>query len=287
MSKRRAPQPEALIDDLSDESEDERRDFSRPGRNLFESRHGPEMGGDGDDNPEYAQPKEPAFTTSGKSVKAKLKNGETAKVEVIEPGQIHETIVIRPRVNPAGEIVDAGHGFIVNDPRSRSWKTAPRTHCAHCGGPMPPPDVSKYRCEFDPAATATELALIGAVPSQPDRLAALIGNDRAEASRPGHPGCQCSGCSLRWLVLNRHERNRGNPRKVCSDECGRQRDNERNRWKRAVKKAEDAGLTAPDEPEDKGHKLMLRHGPRSGSEGNGKRYTAATDTRLWPGAPRT
>ncbi len=280
MSKRRASQPEILIDDLSDESEDERRDFSRPDRNLFESGHGPWMGGDGDDNPEYAKPKEPAFTASGRTVSAKLKNGKTTKVEVIEPGQIHETIVVQPRANPAGEIADAGHGFIINEPRSRSWKTAPRTHCAHCGGPMPPPDVSKYRCEFDPAATAAELALIGAVPSQPDRLAALIGDNRSEVIRLGHPGCQCSGCSLRWLVLNGHERNRGNPRKVCSDECGRQRDNERNRWKRAVKRAENAGLTAPDEPEDKGLKLARAHGgPRSAVEGGGQRYVAANGHR--------
>lgn len=245
------------LDELSDESEDERRDFHDPERDPFQSEHGPEMGDDGDDNPEYAQPKAPAFTSSGRSVTVKLGNGKTSKVEVIESGQINETIAVRPRANPAGEIVDAGHGFIVNDPRSRPWKTATRTHCANCGGPMPLVDISKdkYLCEFAPES-------------------------------PEFDGCRCSGCTLRRLVLNGHERNRGNPRKVCSTECGRQRDNERNRWKRAVEKAHKAGVTAPDEPEDKGLKLTLRNGPRSGFEGNGGRYTAATDTGLWQEVPR-
>jgi len=232
------------VDELSDESEVERRDFADAERDPFESEHGPEMGDDGDDNPEYAQPKPPALTTSGKSITVKLGNGKTSKVEVIQPGQVHETIVIQPRTHPAGEIVDAGHGFIVNDPRSRSWKTAPRTHCAYCGGELPTPKVDhrKYDCEFAPAL---------------------------------HPGCRCSGCILRSLVMDGHERNVGNPRMCCSAECTRQRDNERSRWKRAVARAEKRGEEPPPEPEDRGLKFVLARGLQSSSEGVGRRYSAA------------
>lgn len=280
--RKRHPEPwrEVLLDELTDESEDERRDFRDIERDPFESEHGPAMGNDGDDNPEYAQPK------------AKFDG------EKLDRGDINDPVRVNPKRNPAGEIVEAGHGFVVRDPRSRPWKTAPRAGCAHCGGPMPPPSVSdpKYLCEFDPDASAVALALIGE--GQPkdeadfrwDKVRQMLGTDKpcrhGDGCRCGLRGCKCSGCILRQQVLKGRERNRGHPRKVCSDECGRLRGNERSRWKRAVKKAEEAGVAAPDEPEDKGLKLMLRNGPCSGFEGNGSRYTAATDTGLWAGAPR-
>jgi hypothetical protein len=227
---------EALLDELTDESEDERRDFTDPDRNLFESDHGSEMRDDGDDNPVYA------------GAKDKLHLGPLGKEGITKPEDIIYPVQVKPTDNLPGQMVEAGHGFIVNDPRSRPWKTARRTHCAHCGGPMPSPNVNekKYRCEF-----------------QPDPI----------------EGCQCSGCSLRGLVLDRHERNRGNPAKCCSKACTRLRDNERNAWKRAVISAEKRGEPTPPEPEDKGRKFLPSSGLRSSSEGTGRRYSAATGHR--------
>jgi hypothetical protein len=235
---------------------------------------------DGDDNPEYAQ----------------LKTKVTYRAELdadqpVQPGDIVETVRRKPAVldHPAAQMLDSGHGFSVDDRRSRPWKTAPRTHCAYCGGPMPRPNVTdeKYRCEFDPDASEAELALIG-TDQAPDRLDKLLRQFRPESGcrhtdggcRHYRPeGCQCSGCKLRWLVLNGHERNRGNPRKCCSKECTRLRDNERAAWKRAVDRAERLGEEPPPAPEDRGLKFRPARGLRSSVEGNGHRYVAASGHR--------
>jgi hypothetical protein len=226
------------------------------------------VGDDGDDNPEYAQPKEKI------SYRAELEADQP-----VRPGDIVEPVRAKPAVlsNPAAQMLDSGHGFSIDDRRSRPWKTAPRTHCAHCGEPMPPPDVSKHRCEFDPDASEIELALIGLGQGPEDRL------------WPGryeqlHGGCQCSGCRLRWLMAKGRERGVGNPSKCCSTECKRKRDNERNAWKRAVVSAEKRGEPPPPEPEDKGLKFLPSSGLRSSVEGAGHRYTAASGHR-WE-APR-
>lgn len=139
-AKGRKQHHEPLLDELSDENEDERRDFHDPERNPFESEHGPAMGTDGDDHPIYAQPKQ-RIDINGRTVKVKLNGGKTGHVELVAPGDVADSVVVKPSSNPAGEIVDAGHGFIVNDPRSRPWKTAPRTHCAQCGGEVPKLDA--------------------------------------------------------------------------------------------------------------------------------------------------
>jgi hypothetical protein len=267
---------EALLDELSDETEDERRDFTNQSRNPFESEHGPVIGSDGDDNPAYTQPK------------AKF-DGDRLK-----RGDISDPIQARPTSNPAGEIADAGHGFIINDPRSRPWKTAPRTHCAYCGDEMPKPDVSKYKCEFDPDSSAAELALIGegqprdAADSRWDAVQYMLNTGspcrHGMGCRCGLRGCKCSGCSLRWLVASGMERNRGQPKKYCTPECRRRADAERNGWRRAVVAAEKRGDDRPPEPEDRGLKLVIHHGPRSSVEGNGHRYIAS-DGLPW-GIPR-
>lgn len=295
-SRKHEPWREALLEDLTDENEDERRDFQDPDRNLFESKHGPTMGTDGDDSPVYAQPKQ-RMGINSRSIKVKLNSGKTSQVEVIGPGDIVETVSIKPSSNPAGEMVDAGHGFGIDDRRSRPWKTAKRTHCAYCAGELPSPvvDASKYRCEFDPDASDAELEAIGE--DQPrdaedDRWRELQEAQGTSACRHaggctcGLRGCRCSGCTLRWQVANGHERNKGQPRMCCSDECTRLRDNERTRWKRAVARAEMRGETPPPEPEDRGLKLTRRNGLRSSIEGTGHRYTAATDSRLPWGMPR-
>jgi len=197
------------------------------------------VGDDRDDDPEYAQPKEKI------SYRAELEPDQP-----VQPGDVVEPVRVKRAIldNPAAQMLDSGHGFSVDDRRSRPWKTSRRTHCAHCGGPMPSPNVNdkKYRCEFQPASSE---------------------------------GCQCSGCNLRWLVLDRHERNRGNPAKCCSKACTRLRDNERNAWKRAVVSAEKRGEPTPPEPEDKGRKFLPSSGLRSSSEGTGRRYSAATGHR--------
>jgi len=262
---RRAREPwrETLTDELTDETEDERRDVANADRGLFESEHGPVMGNDGDDNPEYAQPKPRIAYRAGLDPK-----------KPVQPGDLVEQVQVKPTHNQPGQMVEAGHGFIVNDPRSRPWKTAKRTHCAHCGGPLPGPDVSNYRCEFDPEASDAELALIGAEQCPEDWP------PRSTATPHLHRGCQCSGCSLRWLVLNGQERNRGQPRKYCSDNCRRWADNERNAWKRAVRAAEKRGEEPPPEPEDRGMKFRAASGLRSSIEGRGRRYTAASGHRF-------
>lgn len=277
--RHRKPWQEVQLDELTDETEDERRDFTDHSRNLFESEHGPVMGTDGDDNPEYTQPK------------AKF-DGD--KLE--QRGDISDPVQAKPTSNPAGEIADAGHGFIVNDPRSRPWKTAPRTHCAYCGGEMPKPDVSTYKCEFDPDAPAAELALIGegqpkdAADSRWDAVRYMLGAGspcrHGTGCRCGLRGCKCSGCTLRWQVALGHERNTGQPKKYCGSECRKSADAERNRWKRAVAKAEKRGEEPPPEPEDRGLKFGPVRGLRSTIEGAGHRYTASTDTGLPTGVPR-
>jgi hypothetical protein len=263
--RQRTPELEPLLDELTDESEDERRDFTNLQRNLFESEHGPVMGSDGDDNPEYARPKLRADMD-------KPAGGKKLADDITKPEDIVYRIQRNKQDTKPGEMVEAGHGFIVNDPRSRPWKTARRTHCAHCGDPLPAPDVSKYRCEFDPDASIVELALVGA-DHGPD--------DRPLWSRPldPHSGCQCSGCTLRWLVGNGRERNRGQPRKYCTDDCLKWADNARKAWKRAVRTAEKRGEELPPEPEDKGLKHRAARGLRSSAEGTGRRYVAATGHR--------
>lgn len=264
---------EPLLDELTDETEDERRDFADPERNLFESEHGPEMGSDGDDNPEYAQAKD------------RLHTRNVGREGITKPEQLIYPVQGKPADNLPGQMVEAGHGFIVNDPRSRPWKTAKRTHCAHCGGELPKPDVSakKYRCEFEPPVYHDEVPAMadGGVrpplevwrrftPAQRHRFAT---GDLADYE------CQCSGCTLRQLVVNGGERNVGNPRKCCSASCTRLRDNERSAWKRAVDRANRRGEEPPPEPEDKGLKFRVSRGPRSSIEGNARRYTAANGHR--------
>lgn len=260
---------ESLLDQLSDETEDERRDFADPARDPFESEHGPVMGTDGDDNPHYAQPKG-QITYRGRTVKVKGTKGKQLQVEVIEPGQIADPVDVKPRENPAGEIADAGHGFIVNNPRSRPWKTARRTHCAYCGGPMPKPDASKYRCELDPDASEIELSLIGRDNAADDR------GPFARRSTEVFPGCQCSGCTLRNLIASGRERGRGNPPKYCSEDHGQQADNERRAWRRAVVRAQERGEEPPPEPEDRGLKFIPARGLRSSIEGSGHRYVTGS-----------
>ncbi|MFC7451290.1 hypothetical protein [Rhodococcus daqingensis] len=210
------------------------------------------MGDDGDDSPEIAH------------VRPRVDN------EKLERGDISESVQSKPDTidNPAGQMIEAGHGFTVDDRRSRPWKTAKRTNCAFCGGPMPAPAVSRYRCEFDPDASDAELALIGSDQGRGDRPGPLWdfwpGQKRQERL---HQGCQCSGCNLRWQVANGAERNRGQPKKYCSKECTRRAGNERSAWKRAVVTAEKRGVAPPPEPEDRGLKFVLRRGPRSCAEG--------------------
>lgn len=202
------------------------------------------MGTDGDDNPAYARPKDTHGGIRGRTIKVKLTNGKTDTFEVFRPGDIGDTVRVKPRTNPAGEIVDGGHGFIVNDPRSRPWKTARRTHCAYCGGNLPTPKVTatKYRCEFDIAFDA----------------------------------CRCSGCILRHLVVNGYERNRGQPRKCCTAKCTRLRDNERGRWQRAKAHAIKNGQQPPPEPEDRGVPVTIaKRTHRHGGERAMSTYSAA------------
>ncbi|MBM4600041.1 hypothetical protein GS440_17420 [Rhodococcus hoagii] len=260
------------LDELSDENEDERRDFQDPTRDPFESEHGPVAGTDGDDNPEYARPKHRLTNGSGRSVKVKLANGKTSTVEIIEPGDLTDPVGGRraPAENPAGQMVAAGHGFAVKDERSRPWKSAKRTHCAYCAGPMPTPEASGHPCEFDPHASAAELNLVGAEQGPDNRPAPLwdYWPGQQDFERLQHPGCQCNGCNLRWQVANGTERNVGQPKMCCSKACATGRDNERNAWRREVKSAEKRGDVAPPEPEDRGLKFVIGRGPRSTADGS-------------------
>jgi hypothetical protein len=179
------------------------------------------------------------------------------------------------------DLMQSGHGFMIDNQRSRPWKTAPRTHCAHCGGPLPDPDVSKYRCEIDPHASEIELSLVGEIGQGPDDRAGYPFDNR----KPRYfKGCQCGGCTLRNFVTKGWERGQGQPRKYCSDPCRKQFDNARNAWKRAVVRAEKRGEEPPPPPEDKGLKFRPVRGLRSGAEGTGHRYVASKGLP-W-GAPR-
>lgn len=204
-----------VLEELVDEAEGGCRDFSQPSPNLFESEHGPVMGNDGDDNPEYARPKPPAFSTSGKSVMVKLKDGKTSTVEVIESGQIHEAMAIRPKDNPAGEIVDGGHGFIVTDPGSRPWKLSAleARYCWTCGEPTP------QRCHF-----------------------------KCEFNQQPMPDCACSGCQRERGAAKHTERGRGNPSLTCSEECNRERKRLMSQHRRAVERAGRLDVPPPPEP---------------------------------------
>lgn len=222
------------------------------------------MGDDGDDNPKYAQPK------------VKVDSEKLDRGDINDPVQVK----LDPADNLPGQMIEAGHGFIVNDPRSRPWKTARRTHCAHCGKPLPRPDVRTYACELDPEASELELLLIGREGNPGDR------DDRPPHGTGDrlHSGCQCSGCCLRWLVKTGRERGVGQPRKYCSKDCTRWADNERKAWKRAVASAKKRGDEPPPAPEDKGLKFRLARGLRSSAEGTGHRYVASRGLP-W-GAPR-
>lgn len=262
-TKRRRRTPvdfEKLLEELTDETEDERRDFADSGRSPFESEHGPTMGNDGDDSPEYARPKQ------------KIVTDKLGDKDITKPEDIVYPVEPKPTANPAGEIVEAGHGFIVNDPRSRPWKTARRTNCAHCGGTLKQ-NVDGYPCEFEPNASDVQLALVGY-------------NENRGSSHRLHSGCQCSGCRLRWLVKTGNERGVGQPRKYCSTDCGKWANVARNAWKRAVDRAEKRGEEPPLEPEDKGLKFLPVRGLRSSSEGNGHRYVASMASGLPAGVPQ-
>ncbi|GAA2556119.1 hypothetical protein [Mycolicibacterium diernhoferi] len=204
--------------------------------------------GDGDDNPEYVRL--PAkLSGEGRKVSVRLKDGTADKIEIIEPGHISDRVSVKPppvTADPAAQMIEAGHGFRVDNQRSREWKTAKRTHCAHCAEPMPEPAVTamKYRCEFVPLPVGSK--------------------------------CKCNGCTLRRQVLGGAERNRGGPAKVCSENCKRLRNNERTRWQRAVKRADQRGEDPPPEPEDRGLKFVRASGLLSTVEGTGHRYTAAS-----------
>lgn len=233
---------EPLLDQLPDNTEDDRLDFIDP-------ENGSEDGSDGDDAPEYAQAKQ-MVTTRGKTTKVKGKNGKTLQVEVIHPGQIPDVVQLGKRTyhthgvrNAPGEMVEAGHGFIVESPR-KPWKTPRRSHCAHCGGVMPEADTSdpKFTCEFD-----------------------------------GAPWCTCSPCVLRKQVAGGHERNRGQPAKYCSDACKTGADTALNRWRRAVKRNAERGLPPPARPQDRG-RLRWSEKLRSSIEGTGHRYTAGRES---------
>lgn len=205
-------------------------------------------GTDGDDNPVYRGV--PAkLVTRGRTVKVRTVSGETESVEVIEPGQIVEAVPLRLDVanNPAAQMIDAGHGFDIDDRRSRPWKTARRTHCEFCGGLLPLPDLSKYPCDFDG-------------PIETPRHDVAVGDDRTFR-------CRCGGCELRGMIATRHERGKGKPPKFCSERCKTDRRNELDRWRRAVVRAEKRGEEPPPEPEDRGLKWERRSGLRSGAEG--------------------
>jgi len=195
-----------------------------------------------DDNPEPA----PKVMDKGRDVKVKSKTGKTQKIRIIESGQIVEQLKIKPTSDPVGEIVEAGHSYMIEDYQSRPWKTAHRTHCGYCAGEMPTPDAAKHVCEFSTG---------GGLPFS---------------------GCQCSGCTLRQWVVDGAARNAGGPRKYCGDDCARLAKNERDRWGRAVKKARKLGQEPPPEPEDRGRKLIQSSGLRAGLEGTGHRYISST-----------
>lgn len=216
-------------------------DYDDRGR-KYDVDQAPMVPGDaGDDSPTYAQlkPKRVGSSDTDKRFDADKVDPNTFSTD--GPVQLKPSVI----GNPAAQMIAAGHGFMVDDRRSRPWKSAPRTHCAHCGGEMPPADVSKYPCEFD-----------------------------ADGWSP-FAGCRCSGCTLRELVSKGHERNKGQPRKYCSSECRRLADNERRRWERAVARAAKLGLEPPAPPEDKGLKFLPARGLRSSVEGHGHRYVSA------------
>lgn len=203
-----------------------------------------------DDDPELVVLTKQDVATRGKTTKVKGKNGKTLQVEVIHPGQIPDVVQLGKRTyhthgvrNAPGEMVEAGHGFIVESPRT-PWKTPRRSHCAHCGGVMPEADTSdpKYACEFD-----------------------------------GAPWCTCSPCVLRKQVAGGYERNRGQPAKYCSDACKTGADTALNRWRRAVKRNAERGLPPPARPQDRG-RLRWSEKLRSSIEGTGHRYTAGRES---------
>ncbi|MHA7662381.1 hypothetical protein [Mycolicibacterium sp. HS_4_1] len=218
-------------------------------RAFHYSAYGAEVGHDGDDDSKLVRVRSSRVGTGDQD--------EAFDADKIDPTKRHTYDQVQVKSEPvdsvAGQIVSDGHGFLVVDKRSRPWKTAPRTNCAHCAGEMPAPDVTRFKCEFEP-----------------DDM----------------KGCKCSGCTLRDQVARGHERNTGQPKKYCTPECRRLADNERNRWKRAVAKAEKLGIDPPAEPEDKGLKLVQHNGLRSSVEGTGHRYVASTASGLPEGVPR-
>lgn len=235
-----------VIRELTDESVDGTVNLDDPYRAVYYAEHGPELRTDGDDNPKQAQARPRVY----------LGKESDFDADKIDPTKRHtyDTVQIKqkPLDNLAGQMVSDCHGFMVDDQQSRPWKTAKRTHCAHCGGEMPKPDVSKHPCEFESPFS----------------------------------GCRCSSCTLRKLVSRGAARSKGQPRKYCSVDCRKSADAERNRWKRTVVRAEKLGTEPPPEPEDKGLKFVRRFGPRSSIEGAGHRYTACAASCLPPGVPR-
>ncbi|MDV3129600.1 hypothetical protein M1247_32170 [Mycobacterium sp. 21AC1] len=208
-------------------------------------------GDDGDDNPDYAQLKSKRVGSSDTDQRFDADKVDPKTFNTDDPVQLKPSVI----GNTAAQMIDAGHGFMVDDQQSRPWKTAKRTHCAYCGGEMSPPDVDKYKCEFEPITA------------------------------PG-AACKCSGCTLRELVSRGDARNVGNPRKYCGKPCAKLADSERGRWRTAVKRAQKRGEEPPPEPEDKGLKFVQWFGLRSSIEGAGHRYTASTASGLAPGIPR-
>jgi hypothetical protein len=234
------------IRELTDESVDGTVNLDDPYRAFYYAEHGAEVRTDGDDNPKQAHARPRVYL--GKESDFDADKIDPTKCRTYDTVQIKQ----KPLDNLAGQMVSDCHGFMVDDHQSRPWKTAKRTHCAHCGGEMPTPNVSKYPCEF-------ELPL---------------------------PGCRCSGCTLRELVSRGDARSKGQPRKYCSVGCRKSADAERNRWKRAVVRAEKLGTEPPPEPEDRGVKFVQRFGHRSSIEGAGHRYTASMAGCLPIGVPR-
>jgi hypothetical protein len=208
-------------------------------RGYHHAKYGPEVRGDGDDHGT-----KPARDTSWSKLPAKTSKDNAFEASKIDPSKRHtyDTVQVqrKPLDNSGGQMLEDCHGFLI-DQGTKPWKTARRTHCRQCGSEFDPPDVSKFRCEFDPEEAA----------------------------------CKCNTCTERALMLSRHARGVGQPRTYCGDECRRQWQNAVRRHETAVNRALKRGTEPPAPPEDQGLKMVRRAGPASSVEGNGHRYVSA------------